>query len=92
MVVAHIQHHLRGEESLRDQHFVERLCKSLKINCEVRSCNVQKFRSKSRKGIGTVPFGDSPYSKKRLGIEEAARILGVSDSPYAQPTPNTLPI
>ena len=61
IVVAHVQHHLRGEESLRDQHFVKRLCKSLKINCEVRSCNVKEFRLKNR--------------KKRWGIEEAARIL-----------------
>ena len=37
LTVCHINHNLRGEESLRDQRFVEELCRRLGVECRVRS-------------------------------------------------------
>lgn len=38
---AHFNHGLRGEESLRDQRFVEDFCKSWQIDCHVQSAQVK---------------------------------------------------
>ncbi len=40
----HIQHHLRGEESLRDEKFCAELCKSLHVPLQIIAVDVQKFR------------------------------------------------
>ncbi|OGR81200.1 MAG: tRNA lysidine(34) synthetase TilS [Elusimicrobia bacterium RIFCSPLOWO2_02_FULL_39_32] len=65
VLVAHIQHNLRGEESLRDQIFVERFCKRFELPLVVRTIQVRTFAMQNRKkGL-----------EKRLGVEEASRIL-----------------
>ena len=38
--VVHIEHGIRGAESLRDQHFVEDLCQGLGISCHCYSFDV----------------------------------------------------
>lgn len=35
MYVVHVEHGIRGEEAIRDLHFVEELCKSHKVECGV---------------------------------------------------------
>ena len=39
----HVNHNLRGEEALRDQHFVERLCEKNKVELKVISADVEKI-------------------------------------------------
>lgn len=41
----HIQHNLRGEESLRDETFCRQLCERLRIPLEIISVDVQAYRS-----------------------------------------------
>ncbi|MBI3012548.1 MAG: tRNA lysidine(34) synthetase TilS [Elusimicrobia bacterium] len=65
ILAAHVQHRLRGEESLRDQKFVQTLCKTLGLPCVVRLAPVLQFRQAARQS----------KSKLRLGIEETARLL-----------------
>ena len=48
---AHYNHCLRGDESDRDQKFVEDICKKLDIPCLVGSSNVASFASEKRIGI-----------------------------------------
>lgn len=65
LLVAHIQHNLRGKESLRDQVFVERFCRNFELPIIVRTIHVKQFALENRKkGL-----------EKRLGAEEAGRIL-----------------
>ncbi len=40
IVVAHINHNLRGEEALRDQRVVEEFCRERAVRCEVKSVDV----------------------------------------------------
>jgi tRNA(Ile)-lysidine synthase len=42
VIAAHIQHHLRGNESLNDQRFVESLCKKWHISCQVSEIHPPK--------------------------------------------------
>ena len=39
----HVNHHLRGEESDRDENFCRELCKSLEIELIVKNVNVKEF-------------------------------------------------
>lgn len=43
LVVAHINHNLRGKEALRDQKFVERACDNLSVECRVLSADINKI-------------------------------------------------
>lgn len=36
----HINHNIRGEEALRDERYVENLCKSLEVKLEIFSCDI----------------------------------------------------
>lgn len=54
----HVEHGIRGEESLNDQKFVEDLCKRLQIPLYICPVDVLAYAK-----------------KKKLGTEEAARIL-----------------
>lgn len=36
----HINHNIRGEEALRDERYVENLCKSLDVKLEIFSCDI----------------------------------------------------
>lgn len=45
ITAAHCNFHLRGEESMRDQHFVESLCTHLHIPLEIRHFDVAGYRS-----------------------------------------------
>ncbi len=47
----HIEHGIRGKESLEDAAFVEKLCKGLSISCHVAHVDVPAFAME--KGIGT---------------------------------------
>lgn len=50
IIVAHINHNLRGEEALRDQHLVESYCKKISIPCKVLSANINSISSQTGEG------------------------------------------
>ena len=56
--VIHVEHGIRGEESIQDAVFVEQLCKNLHVP-------VQVYR------VRAIDYA----REKKLGLEEAARIL-----------------
>lgn len=43
LIVAHINHNLRGEEATRDQNFVENTCNTLNIECRVLNADINKI-------------------------------------------------
>ena len=43
IIVAHVNHNLRGQESKRDENFVKKLCDNLNIEFILYSCDVLKF-------------------------------------------------
>lgn len=43
LIVAHINHNLRGEEALRDQKFVENTCNNLNVECRVLNADINKI-------------------------------------------------
>lgn len=51
VAAAHYEHGLRGEESLRDAHFVESYCRDNNILCVVSHGNVAEYAEKN--GLGT---------------------------------------
>ncbi len=44
LIAAHCNFHLRGEESMRDQHFVEKTCAKLGVHLIIRDFNVPEFQ------------------------------------------------
>lgn len=48
---AHFEHGIRGEESMRDAAFVEKLCKDLGVECVVGHGNAPEYAKKKRIGI-----------------------------------------
>ena len=44
-VAAHFNFHLRGDESVRDEHFVRTLCQGLGVPLRVRDFDVEGYRS-----------------------------------------------
>ncbi len=44
LIAAHCNFHLRGEESMRDQHFVEKICSELGIRLVTRDFDVPEFQ------------------------------------------------
>lgn len=51
---AHVEHGLRGEESLADAAFCERLCADLNVNIHIVSVNVPAECAKTGSGVETV--------------------------------------
>ena len=51
IIVAHINHNLRGQESLRDENFVKKLCDNLKIECITGSFDILKISKIKKTGI-----------------------------------------
>lgn len=51
IVVAHVNHCLRGEESDRDENFVREYCEKNDIKLEILRINVNKIAKDSRKGV-----------------------------------------
>lgn len=51
LIGVHINHHIRGEEALRDQHFVEQLCRRYEIPLEVIDCNVIEEASRRNRSV-----------------------------------------
>ena len=49
IIVAHINHNLRGKEALRDQSFVESTCKALNVECRVLSADINKISAETGK-------------------------------------------
>lgn len=43
LIVAHINHNLRGEEALRDQKFVESICDKLNVECRVLNADINQI-------------------------------------------------
>ncbi len=58
----HIQHHLRGEESLRDERFCAELCEKLHVPLKIISVDVQAFRQEK-----------AEKEHKGYSVENAAR-------------------
>lgn len=51
LVAAHYNHHLRGEESDRDEAFVRDLCEAWKIPCRIGGCDVAAEAKARKQGI-----------------------------------------
>lgn len=51
ITAVHINHNLRGEESVRDESFVRKLCNDFRIECIVGSFDVLKISKVQKKGI-----------------------------------------
>lgn len=47
ITAAHCNFHLRGEESIRDQRFVENLCASLGVRLYIKEFDVESYRKKN---------------------------------------------
>lgn len=54
LTAVHVNHSLRGEESLRDQHFVEKLCSEWDIPLFVEQHDVAALAAEQRKGVEEV--------------------------------------
>lgn len=50
-IVAHCNFHLRGNESMRDQHFVEQLCEQLKVKLRIRDFDTTTYANEHRLSI-----------------------------------------
>ena len=48
LIVAHVNHMLRGNESDTDEKFVKMACNSLKIKCESAKINIKKFQKSEK--------------------------------------------
>ena len=44
LIAAHCNFHLRGEESMRDQHFVEKICSDLGIKLLIKDFDVPEYQ------------------------------------------------
>ncbi|WRS28059.1 tRNA lysidine(34) synthetase TilS [Oscillospiraceae bacterium MB08-C2-2] len=69
--VCHMNHSLRGEESDRDQSFVEALCKAKNISCKVKKLNIAEMALKSGLSIE-----ESARRERYLFFEEVALPIG----------------
>ena len=47
LIVAHINHHLRGEEADRDQKTVEEFCRQFDVRCEVLNADIPRLCAES---------------------------------------------
>lgn len=54
LTAVHINHQLRGDESLRDVHFCESLCKFLNVPLQVVTCDVTGYAEKNKCSIETA--------------------------------------
>ena len=68
---AHYEHGIRGEESLRDAAFTEKLCMSLGVECVTEHGNVPAFAEKNH--IGTE---EAARRLRYAFLEQAAEKLG----------------
>lgn len=50
----HVQHHLRGEESLRDENFCRTLCQKLHVPLQVISIDVQAYQKQHSLSVETA--------------------------------------
>ncbi len=51
LCVVHVEHGIRGEESLADARFVEDVCKGLKIPCKVRHCLALQYARQEKLSV-----------------------------------------
>ncbi len=51
LIVAHVNHGLRGEESDRDQAFVEALCKQWQLPCRVKKADISALSRAAGRGV-----------------------------------------
>ena len=76
IVAAHCNFHLRGEESDRDQKFVEELCARLDVDLKIMHFDVQKYRD-LKGGSMEMACRELRYEwfEKLIGELECDRIL-----------------
>lgn len=51
LVACHVNHNLRGQESLRDEQFVRRLCQQLKVECRVCSVDAAAVARRENRSV-----------------------------------------
>ena len=78
--VVHVNHNIRGEEALRDQHLVEEYCRKIGVECLVHSVDVPSLS----KGMG---IGEEECGRKcryeafaKAGCDAVATAHSLSDS------------
>ena len=82
--VIHIEHGIRGEESIQDAEFVKTLCETYKIPCYVYACDVIKF-AKERKmsveeGARELRYQYFEQARKELNADKIAVAHNQNDS------------
>ena len=72
-MAVHVNHGLRGEEALRDQAFVEALCREHNIPCRVYSRDVADLARREKRSLE-----EAGREVRRQCLEEAARDFGAA--------------
>ena len=73
LVVAHVNHGLRGSESDRDERFVADLCARLGVPCEIRRIDATVFRKTGGRGIEAVARHARYECLKAIAAERGVR-------------------
>lgn len=77
-IAAHCNFHLRGEESDRDQLFVENFCADRGIDCIVKHCDVQSYRNKVNASV-EMACRDLRYEWfENLRVDSGAQAIAVA--------------
>lgn len=69
LFVAHIEHGIRGEESLADAHFVEQFCRDNNIDCYLRTVDAQTYAQKNKISL-EMAARDLRYAQLRALAKE----------------------
>lgn len=76
LAVIHVNHNLRGEESMEDQRFVEALCRSLSVECVTRSVDVERYvrenGASEEEGARTLRYRAFHAAAKELSCDKIA--------------------
>ena len=76
----HINHNLRGDESLRDEEFVKSLCKKLRVPLTVKSIKVKELAEQSGESIELAARNARYAEFKNCGADKVATAHTASDN------------
>lgn len=79
IIAVHINHNLRGTEAMRDQLFVEELCKKNQIGLKLVSCNVEKIAEEKHIGVEECGRAVRYEAFESVGCDKIAVAHNLSD-------------